>query len=233
MGILSGKGNLVGVVFLMFILLFVGGCSRSSNKAEDEVILFSSADSDGSFGFSNYFTLYFKGNTLVTWSDTNADIYDIEWQVLDLSQPVMEGQLEYITKLAYAPYENDLIIVFQMENSEYGGSSAARIDGETLKPKWVSAVASFNLGKPIIKGNGLYVTTIGAIGKINVDTGEFFWKHTDLYDQETQDFNSFKMPVFSGTKVIFQGEIYNTCPKRVEVNDADGTILGTIETCPP
>ena len=127
-----------------------------------------------------------------------------------------------------------LVIVFVSSNLDFAGSKIARIDGETLIPKWVTDFGGFNIGLPIIRANSLYVTSIGAIGKVDIDTGEFLWKHTDLYDQDTQDFNSFKAPLFSEAKIIFQGKnIFSTCPKRIEVNDSDGTILSIVRTCFP
>jgi hypothetical protein len=42
------------------------------------------------------------------------------------------------------------------------------------------------------------------------------------------------MPILSGSKVIFQGGGYmSSCPKRIEVDDNDGEILGVFKTCAP
>ncbi len=214
------------------------GCS--SVDTDPQIIPFSFAEQSQDVGNTLYFTLYFKSNTLViwddprfTWNDTNINLYDIEWQILDLSD-LLEKDYPYVDSLAYASYEDDLIIAFTPSNIEFSGSKIARIDGETLVPEWVTDFAGFNIGLPVIRNNSLYVTAIGAIGKVNVDTGEFLWKHTDLYDQDTKDFNSFKAAEFSGTNIIFQGKnIFSTCPKRVKVNDDDGSILSIVETCFP
>ncbi len=227
----------------LFLMLFVttvicAGCSSTNSNAH--VIPFSFAESSQGAGLAKYFTLYFKTNTLViwddprfTWNSTNVNLYDIEWQILDLSE-LLEQDFPFVESLAYASFEDDLIIVLVSSNGDFAGSKIARIDGITFIPEWATDFAGFNIGEPIIRNNSLYVTSIGAIGKINVDTGEFLWEYTDLYERDSQDFNSFKAPVFSDTKIIFQGDnIFSTCPKRIEVNDSDGSILNIVETCFP
>ncbi len=229
------------IIFLVAIVISITtGVGCSSTNTNSNVITFSFAERSKDFGDPMYFTLYFKSNMLViwddprfTWNDTNLKLYDIEWQILDLSE-ILEEDFPFVDSLAYASYENDLIIVFEASNGDYADSKIARLDSETLKPKWVTDFASFNIGKPIIRDNHLYATSIGVIGKINVDTGEYLWKHTDLYDQDTEDFTVFKAPVFNDTKIIFQDiNFLTTCPKRIEVNDSDGSILNIVETCFP
>lgn len=234
---LKNRFYLSWVVAIILSLVLIGCLSTDS---EPETILFSFAENSQDAGTSAYFTLYFKTNTLViwedprfTWDDTNINLYDIEWQILDLSE-LLEKEKPYVESLAYASYEGDLIIVFVYSNLDFAGSKIARIDGESLNAIWVTDFHGPNIGEPIIRSNSLYVTSIGAVGKVDMDSGEFLWKHIDLYDQETKDFNSFKIPVFNGTEIIFQGKnIFSTCPRRIEINDLDGTILNIAETCFP
>ncbi|MEZ4590769.1 MAG: hypothetical protein R3D55_06460 [Chloroflexota bacterium] len=234
---LKNRFYLSWVVAIILSLVLIGCLSTDR---EPETILFSFAENSQDAGTSAYFTLYFKTNTLViwedprfTWDNTNINLYDIEWQILDLSE-LLEKEKTYVESLAYASYEGDLIIVFVYSNLDFAGSKIARIDGESLNAIWVTDFHGPNIGEPIIRSSSLYVTSIGAVGKVDMASGEFLWQHIDLYDQETKDFNSFKTPVFNGTEIIFQGKnIFSTCPKRIEINDLDGTILNIVETCFP
>ena len=162
----------------LFLMLFVttvicAGCSSTNSNAH--VIPFSFAESSQGAGLAKYFTLYFKTNTLViwddprfTWNSTNVNLYDIEWQILDLSE-LLEQDFPFVESLAYASFEDDLIIVLVSSNGDFAGSKIARIDGITFIPEWATDFAGFNIGEPIIRNNSLYVTSIGAIGKINVE----------------------------------------------------------------
>ena len=230
--------NKIRLILLMIIVIPMVWVGCSTINTSPDSASFSFAESSQNVGNSLYFTLFFKSNTLViwdnprfAWDDKNINLYDIEWQILDLSELLEEGYT-FVESLAYASYEDDLIIVFVSSNFTFSGSKIARIDGETLTPKWVTDFSGVNIGLPIVKNNYLYVSSIGSIGKLDVDTGEFLWKHTELYDHDTQDFNSFKMAVFDDTKVIFQGRNpMSACPKRVEVNDDTGSILNIVKDC--
>ena len=207
-------------------------CDNDTNVNNTDYVPFSFADPSHEIG-PDYFTFFFEENTLVTWNDeVSSDLYDIEWTILDLRNLVQDGW--FIDSFAFAPYQDDIIVAFVTSNVDFGNSNVARIDGDTMTPIWVSESLGFNMGSPVIKNNAIYFSTIGSITKIDIETGELIWEHTDLYERETQDFNSFKKPMFSDGKVIFQGSnIFSQCPKRIEVDDTTGDILRIVETCLP
>jgi outer membrane protein assembly factor BamB len=150
---------------------------------------------------------------------------------LDLSFLIDESVNQHIDVIAYAPYEEDLILVLTVGNVHSGSSHVVRLDGNDFSLEWSAPLFGFNIGTPVIKNRMLYVSSIGTVGKVDLQTGEYLWLHENLYDQETTDFNSFKMPVFDEEKVIFQGKTLGSCPKRIEVDDSSGKVIGIFETC--
>jgi len=231
---------MIKIKILLFSLLTIWILTTCTNNANinntnvnnTDFVLFSSAE--GSHALNpEYFTLIFEENILVTWNDNApSNLYDLEWAILDLRKFIQYGW--FIDTLAYAPYQDDLIIAYVTTNLHSSQSNVARIDGDTLTPLWASDSFSSNMSSPIIKGSAIYFAAHGSIAKIHIPTGEIIWKHTSLYDSETSDFSSFRMPIFSDDKVIFQGDnIFSKCPKRIEVDDYSGNILRIVETCWP
>ena len=109
---LKNRFYLSWVVAIVVLSTVLVGCL--STNSDPETILFSFAENSQDAGTSAYFTLYFKTNTLViwddpriTWDDTIINLYDIEWQILDLSE-LLEKEYPYVESLAYASYEGDL-----------------------------------------------------------------------------------------------------------------------------
>ncbi len=63
----------------------------------------------------------------------------------------------------------------------------------------------FNVGEGLVEDDHLYLTAFGFVGKLNVLTCQYAWRHTNLYD-EGRDlygdgrFNSFKRPIVGSTR---------------------------------
>jgi len=116
--------------------------------------------------------------------------------------------------------ETDLIVsrAFLYESSEYfyvfftdtdhDGSTSwiQKISKNPLKSEYVEQIQGFNLGQPIIDGESAYVSAIGFIGKIDLKTGAYDWKHYNLYDNEKYSFNSFDTVLINKTQIEFVSE---------------------------
>jgi outer membrane protein assembly factor BamB len=194
------------------------------------------AEPSQDFAHPYYFTLLFKEkNILIRWKDLAPDnLYNIDWQQLNLEEFPSFAAGHNVEKLAYTSYENDLILVFLTEKGDFGGGQVVRIDGNQFEPKWALEFPGPNIGQPILNNDDLYITSFGFIGKIDLNSGTFLWQHDGLYDSETEDFNYFKMPILDGEKAIFQGgNFFANCPERLVVNESTGEILERVETCRP
>lgn len=105
----------------------------------------------------------------------------------------------------------DTLFAFYTEtDSEGAGSMFEKIDLKNKKRLLKTAIEGFNLGKPAIRGQYVYVTAIGSIGKLNLNTGKYAYSDVDLYDREKYSFNSFDTIVFRRNETIFVSKNYHS-----------------------
>ena len=114
--------------------------------------------------------------------------------------------------LYFAEYQSDLILVCELTDGDHGSGFIARLDGSTLRMKWKQVFAAFNVGQGLLDGDYAYITGIGFIAKVNLQSGAFMWRHQNLYRPSSGEFNSFDLPEVSENVVIFRrAQIF---PKR-------------------
>lgn len=121
----------------------------------------------------------------------------------------------YLDRAIYhAEYQGDVLLVCEVTDGVYGGGIVVRLDGRTLRTKWKRWLPAFNVGQGLVEGNYAYVTAIGFIGKINLNSGNYVWQHDNLYGQDDSAFNSFELPEIRGDIVLFR-ESENYLRRRV------------------
>jgi hypothetical protein len=82
--------------------------------------------------------------------------------------------------------------------------------------KWKRVIPGFNVGQGLLDGAFAYVTGIGFVGKVNLKSGAYAWRHADLYGQANSAFNIFALPEVEGNVVIFR-EAEHYLRKKVAV----------------
>lgn len=127
----------------------------------------------------------------------------------------------------YGALEHDLVLYLQISDGHYVGSSVMRLDPGTGEVRWNTPGYAFNIGKPLAVGPWLYITSFGFVGKLDLETGRFAWKHDNLYTDGV--YNAFQKPLLtrSGT-VIFRESSWDREGDKalyLIVRDADGAIL--------
>lgn len=126
-------------------------------------------------------------------------------------------------------YDNDFIIFFTETDFEDSFSYAKRINSKTKQIVWSNPIYAFNLGTPIIIDNNAYVSTLGFVGKLDLNSGKYIWRHEDLYDDGK--FNAFENPIFlEKNYVIFPSPHYFTQETDyllVNDNTGEAVILNT------
>ena len=103
----------------------------------------------------------------------------------------------------HAEYQGDVLLICEATNDLDGVGFIFRLDGRTLRTKWKRTIPAFNVGQGLIDDKYAYVTGIGFIGKINLNSGVYVWRHRDLYRRNNQAFNSFELPELQGPLVVF------------------------------
>jgi hypothetical protein len=124
----------------------------------------------------------------------------------------------------HADYQGDVVLICEVSDGESGEGFITKLDGQTLRMKWKQLIPAFNVGQGLIEDDHAYLTAIGFVGKVNLKSGAFAWKHSNLYRHD--DFNSFELPRVEGDTVLFKEVvIYDEPAKTVKVEKRSGKII--------
>lgn len=136
-----------------------------------------------------------------------------------------QGGLE---RVYFNDYGGRLLLVCEVGDSESGVGFVTLLEQPSMRARWKQSFDSLNVGEPLREGRHLYVTGVGFVGKLDLDTGEFDWIHEDLYDKREgapKNFNSFEAPELDGDTVLFRERpVYNP-RKTLVIDKKSGKIL--------
>lgn len=131
---------------------------------------------------------------------------------------------DYITSLSVAPYQSDLVFTVGYDDGEDGGGYVVRLSPDSSSPRWHANWFGFNVAGPLFRPPYLYVAAIGTVGKIDLATGQYVWRHDDLYERSSGAYNLFDRPQLIADTVLFTSSADGK-PRRLLVNDSSGVIL--------
>lgn len=141
------------------------------------------------------------------------------------------GKDELISnKLYFASYKKDIVFLYEASIGGEGLGYIASFDSAALKPKWKAQISGFNVGQGLIENQFVYLTAIGFVAKLNLTTGKYVWKHSNLYGWNKNDgaFNSFELPELEGNNVIFTEKTVDNQTNIIVVNKISGKIIRTV-----
>jgi hypothetical protein len=107
----------------------------------------------------------------------------------------------FIERLAFTRVDGDPVFVIQATDNEAGVGIVVRLDSLNLTRRWRADIPGFNVGFALRDGHHLYVSCIGFVGKLDLNSGRYVWRHDDLY--ATEQFNNFDRPRINGDAVEF------------------------------
>jgi len=135
-------------------------------------------------------------------------------------------------ELYYSEYQGDILFICGTTDGDSGAGFITRLDGRTLKPKWKRIIPSFNVGQGLIEEQHVYLTAIGFIGKLNLESGAYVWRHDNLYRSGVYyyrnggAYNAFELPKIEGQTVVFlEIAVYPGIAKAIKVHKMSGKIL--------
>jgi len=105
----------------------------------------------------------------------------------------------HVERLSFTHVQGDPVFLYQQTDNEGASGFIARFDAATLQLKWVVRVPGFNVGFALLNGPDLYVTCFGFVGKLDLSTGKYTWRHDNLY--QTEGYNDFGRPRLIGDSV--------------------------------
>jgi hypothetical protein len=144
--------------------------------------------------------------------------------------PLRLEKNEYLERVVYfAEYKNDLLLLCESGEGDYGAGFITRLDGKTLKPKWQGHIPAFSVARGIIEGRSAYLAALGFIAKIDLETGKYLWKHENFYRKykESGAFNVFEVPVIERNRIVFKEnqDEYGRPPNTIKLNKNNGKII--------
>lgn len=118
---------------------------------------------------------------------------------------------DVIIEKAFLHVKVDTLFIFYTE-TDYEGSTSRfeKINLTSRQRILTTEIQGFNLGLPYILNNFAYVTTIGAVGKLNLDNGQYVYQYIDLYDDKKYSFNSFDTIIFKDRITLFLSKNRNS-----------------------
>ncbi len=132
---------------------------------------------------------------------------------------------DFIESLSFLDFEDNILILASITDNEGSGGSVYSLRKNNSQVKWVANIPGFNIGDVAIEDNYAYITAIGFISKLDLRSGKYIWKHTELY-QTNRAFGSFDRPNIQGRTVIFRGSSSDgSVPKNIVVDKKSGKIL--------
>jgi outer membrane protein assembly factor BamB len=114
--------------------------------------------------------------------------------------PSTEPGYGFLTAVSCGHFDSDFLFFVDVSSGENGWSFAIRIAGDTGQTVWRSENAGFNTSQPLVDGRDMYLSSIGFVGKLSLDTGKFVWRHDGLYPP----YNGFGSPTIQ-RRVAFPG----------------------------
>lgn len=205
--------NHFALVFLTFLVIyFIISCTKSTSNSKNKNELQIKTE----ISIDTIKTVYPTSatNKNKDWTgdeDTlNLSINDYDFTIYPgallkwgISDSVKLSEDMYITRAYFHVIGTDLLLFCEMSDSDTGTSAIFRISLKNRQIKWKSDLIGFNLGQPAIRKNYGYVTAIGIIGKLDLETGKFVYLKPNLYDRKTTSFNNFDTILFKNNKTFF------------------------------
>lgn len=132
-----------------------------------------------------------------------------------------------ITRLYFSGHEGNVLLVGEVSDGESGAGFVARLEQPSMRALWKAELPAFNVGPPLREGPHLYLTAVGFVAKLDLETGQFVWRNGRLYGRGGRGtFNSFVRPEVGGGAVLFREVPADSRPaKTLRVDRKTGKIL--------
>ncbi len=119
--------------------------------------------------------------------------------------PLADLKEEYLVdKMFILPWKESRIFVIWQETDYEGQKTKLGLYKQGVsKPEWKLSFPYTNMGPVVVDGEMAYFTTLGMVGKVNVNTGVLQWKIDSLFNPLKMAYLSFEVPLVFDEKIIF------------------------------
>jgi hypothetical protein len=136
------------------------------------------------------------------------------------------GRPGRIDRVYFLEHENDLLLIYELTDEEYGWGYMVRLDQVKRAPKWITPVEGINFGPATVEGGYAYLGSSSVLGKIDLRSGKYVWRQADLKNN-VPSIASYGAPSILGDRVVFR-QVGGK--GRVEVEKSTGRLLALRET---
>ena len=110
---------------------------------------------------------------------------------------------EEISRVYFSKYAGDLLLVCEVADGDGGRAFVVRLEQPSMRARWKQRVPAYNVAAAR-EGDALYVAASGFVGRLNLATGAYLWKHDRLTLDGPPLFESFEQPEVRGDTVSFR-----------------------------
>ena len=138
----------------------------------------------------------------------------------------------YLEKTFVTENDKNIYIFYTFEEYDSGSSRALCVDKKTLKINWNHSIGGFNLSKPIMDNDVVYIASLDHLSKLSLKTGKFYWRLDNLYQK--YKINYVEKMIFKEKSILYlykkqhpSKELDTLC-----VNDLSGKITRNLKYFP-
>lgn len=111
---------------------------------------------------------------------------------------------EEITHVYFSKYEADLLLICEVSYGDGGRGFVARLEQPSMRARWKQRLPAYQIAAAR-DGDALYLAASGFVGRLNLRTGAYLWKHDDISKTDGPPvFESFELPEVRGDTVSFR-----------------------------
>ncbi len=134
-----------------------------------------------------------------------------------------------IDKVYFQPTGNNQFFIVWQETDHKGVTSYfALFNRGSTQPVWREKIKAHSPGQPVIDSNLVYISSLGMVGKLDLYSGEAYWKYDSLFDPLKLSFKEFERPLlYTSTVCFFDKPIKGKKVNRdsIWINDKSGKLV--------
>ena len=169
-------------------------------------------------GTRSFFVFAVEGFHYIIRADGHAESDDGKPKSRNFELRV--GRNGHLVRVYFAEYERDLLLIYEASDKQYGWGYVMRMDQKTMKPRWLKAVSSFNIGPGLIEADCVYLSATDLLARMDLRTGNYVWEQQE---QSVHSSEGFRLPAVNGERLLFIEDAENG--KTIEVSKTTGKIL--------
>jgi len=133
-------------------------------------------------------------------------------------------QLPHLEELQFLRYGREmLVLLYELSDGEGGLAQITGVHISTCELSFTAELPGFNLGPAVLENATLYVSVIGFVGRLDLETWRFDWTHGNLYKRHQM--NAFGRPIVYDDRVVFPEIAWSgSDPRAVVVGKRSGAM---------